>query len=188
MLVALFALLLRTPPSDAVPCADEASCRAEAQAKLHRSYARDSLGQRWPSRCERVMAPPTAASFYAHMARGVPVAFANGTSHFGALGRWADLEYVARRFGETEHEVSVFDARERGRKWGIHPWETAAMGTMVLQPHKRRMALAAVLAEATEECVLLAEHGPLLAMAFSFFYLLTTNSLLVSLSLLCLLL
>jgi hypothetical protein len=160
MFVALLALLLHTPLSDAA-CADEASCRAEAQAKLQRSYARDSVGQRWPSRCERVTAPPTAASFYASLTRGVPVVFANGTSHFGALGRWADLGYVARRFGETEHEVSVFDAREGGRKWGIHPWETDAMGTMVLQPHKRTMALAAVLAEATEEYVLFAEQDPL---------------------------
>ena len=149
--------------SDAA-CAGMTACRAEAAEKLGATFG--GLA-RWPSHCARVEAPQTEVSLRAHLARGVPVAFANTTRHFGNLSRWADLGYLRRRFGHTLHEASVFDTREEGRKWGLHPWDTDAAGTMIMQPHKRVLTLDAALERSTADTVVFMEQDALFDVAIA---------------------
>ena len=108
-------------------------------------------------------APPDAAMFAQMLRDGVPVVFRNASTFAGRrLAQWANTSELRRRFGHTEHEASVFDPAEAGRRMGLQPWDTDELGTVVLQPYRIVIPLEKAIADATEERVYFLEQQPLM--------------------------
>ena len=110
---------------------------AEAAARIARaaSDAFDAdIAAAWPGECARI--DTTAAGFswdgfyQAHLLRGVPAVLEGlGEDQLGqGVARWRNASYLRERFGDSEHDVSLFGSQLRQDRLGYMPMRVPDAG------------------------------------------------------------